>query len=197
MRKILVISMIIASISCKSQVTLSTPVQSLSSVTSESFTIVNSGTYFKDLDNRYNQWVGTWEYVNGNTIFRIVIQKQEGVYYPKNTKNLPIPINCYMDLLVGGYYYKDSNGTVVNDHLVYSDIKFPPLLCSSVINYPDNSNNKLIIYYREIEKSPGLTQGFVDFTLLPGSTTQAKWVFNSVKKRNYSVPDNIILTKVP
>lgn len=183
-------------ISCKSQVLTTATIIPLSSINSESFNILNSGKYFKDIDNRYDYWVGTWEYINGNTIFRISIQKNEGVYFPKKTSNIPIPINCYTDILTGGYFYQE-NGITITNHLLFSDVKNPPIFCSSVYFYPDTINNKLTIVYREIEKFPGLSGGIVNFTLLPGSTNQAMWEFDSTNKRNYSVPDNVILTKLP
>ncbi len=176
---------------CKAQVPSSAPIISLSTATSDSFKIINNGAYFKDVDNRYAQWVGTWQYQNGNTLFKIVIEKVEGVYFPLNSGHFINPITCYVDLLVGKYYYEE-NGVVISNHLTYIDPRIAPLYFA----YPGNQNTKINLHYREFEKRPGLTGGPANFSLLSGSTTQAKWEFDSVKKRNYSVPDNVILTKL-
>ena len=176
---------------CKAQVPAGTPIIPLNSVNDDSFNLTNNGAYFKDTDNKFDQWVGTWQYTNGNTIFKIEIQKIEGVYFPANLTHFPLPINCYMDVLIGGYYY-EVNGVVISNHLAILDTLRPPLRCSGAHTTPENIN----IFYKEYEKAPNLSGWFVDFVLLPGSTTQATWTFDSSRKRNYSVPDNVILTKL-
>ena len=176
---------------CKAQAPVNAPIISLSTATSDSFKIINNGAYFKDVDNRYAQWVGTWQYQNGNTLFKIVIEKVEGVYFPLNSGHFINPITCYVDLLIGKYYY-EVNGVVISNHLTYIDPRIAPLYFA----YPNNQNTKINLHYREFEKRPGLTGGPANFSLLSGSTTQAKWEFDPVKKRNYSVPDNVILTKL-
>lgn len=180
---------------CKAQAPVNAPIISLSTATSDSFKIINNGAYFKDVDNRYAQWVGTWQYQNGNTLFKIVIEKVEGVYFPLNSGHFINPITCYVDLLVGKYYY-EKDGIVISNHLTYIDPKTAPLICGGIYGYPNIENVKLNLLYREFEKRPGLTGGPANFSLLSGSTTQAKWEFDSSMKRNYSVPDNVILTKL-
>ncbi len=174
---------------CKAQVPSSAPIISIGNMNESNTSLANTGTYYKDVENKYDQWVGTWQYQNGNTTFKIVIQKILGKFIPKGKYNSPI--NCYMDILVGGYYYEE-NGIIKTNQLIYSDLLFPPLFC--YVSKGINSN--LLISYREIEKAPNLHGWFVDFALLPGSTTQATWTFDSSRKRNYSVPDNVILTKL-
>lgn len=190
MKKYIFISFLFFFTFCKAQVPANAPIIPLSSTTSESFNSTNNGTYFKDVDNRYAQWIGTWQYQNGNTIFKIVIEKVEGVYFPLNSGYFINPITCYVDLLIGTYYYK-KNGVIISNHLTYLNPKITPLS----FYYPDLENTKMNLMYREYEKSPNLTGGPAIFSLLPNSITQAKWEFDPVKKRNYSIPDNIILTK--
>lgn len=153
--------------------------------------ITTTESYYKDVDHKFDQWVGTWQYENGSTLIKIVITKIEAIYVPANTFN-GRSTYCYVDLLNGGYYYKE-NGIVKTNHLIYSNQFEPPLFCR---RYQGSNPNKLTIYYREIDKSPNLTGTTVYLTLLPESTTQATWVFDSTKKRNYSVPDNVVLTKL-
>lgn len=189
MKKIFYIITFLTLTFCKVQVPANAPIISMNSTNVNSFSLANTGAYFKDTDNKFDQWVGTWQYTNGSTVFKIVIQKVQGQFIPKGKMN--VPINCYMDLLVGGYYYEE-NGVVKTNQLSYSNYIYPPLRCSGIYQTP----NDIFIQYKEIEKAPNLTGHFVDFTLLPGSTTQATWVFDSTKKRNYSVPDNVVLTKL-
>lgn len=189
MKKIFYIITFLTLTFCKAQVPANAPIISMNSTNENTFSLANTDAYFKDTDNKFDQWVGTWQYTNGSTVFKIVIQKVIGKYIPKGTFNSPI--NCYMDILEGGYYYAE-NGVVKTNHLIYNNILFPPLFCY----LQNNNNNNILISYREIDKAPNLTGHFVDFTLLPGSTTQATWVFDSTKKRNYSVPDNVVLTKL-
>ncbi len=153
--------------------------------------ITSNGAYLKDDANRMNPWVGTWQYTNGNTIFKIVFTKVS--QYHVTTTMTGETADYYTDILNGGYYYKE-NGVVKTDHLTYTDQLWSPLITGGKYS---NMSNKLRIFYLEIDKRPNLRNGSVDLTLLSGSTTQATWIFDSAKKRNFSVPDNIILTKVP
>lgn len=171
-----------------SQITASTPIIPLNFPNAFDYKITDSNKYFKDVYNTYNPWIGTWKYVNGNTEFRITIQKVEAVYIPSGTFN--IPINCYRDLLNGGYYYQE-NGIIKTNHLTYTNQLKAPLRCYG--NYPFPT--KVRIYYDEIDK-PQLRGTYVELTLLPGSTTQASWVLDPSYRRNFSVPDNVILTKL-
>ena len=174
---------------CKAQVPVNTEIVPMNSMNQDSYNLMNTGKYFKDTDNKFNQWAGTWLYTNGNTTFKIELQKVEGVFIPKGKMN--IGIDCYMDLLIGGYFYQE-NGIIKTNQLIYTNLIYPPLRCSGIYQTP----NDIWIQYQEIDKAPNLKGHFVNFTLLPGSTTQANWVFDSTKRRNYSVPDNVILTKL-
>lgn len=150
--------------------------------------ITDRGAYLKDDANKMDPWVGTWQYSNGNTVFKIVFKKI--VQYHITTTINGESVDYYADILNGGYYYME-NGIVKTNHLTYTDQLWSPIILGG--NYQSMDTN-FTLYYREIDKS-SLSGSLVHLTLLPGSTTQAKWVFDSAKKRNYSVPDNIILTK--
>jgi hypothetical protein len=152
--------------------------------------ITNRGAYLKDDANKMNPWVGTWQYTNGNTIFKIVFTKVS--QYHVTTTMTGETANYYTDILNGGYYYKE-NGIVKTDHLTYTDQLLSPIILAG--NYQTMDTN-FTLYYRELDKI-NLSGGLVHLTLLPGSATQATWVFDSAKKRNFSVPDNVILTKLP
>ena len=89
-------------------------------------------------------------------------------------------------MLIGGYYYQE-NCIIKTNHLDYTDQLNPPLTFTAF-------STKLNIWYNEIDK-PQLRCTTATLKLLPGSTTQAKWQFDPAYRRNFSVPDNIILTK--
>ena len=152
--------------------------------------VTGSGAYLKDDANKMDPWVGTWQYTNGNTVFKIVIKKIIQYHVTKSITG--DSVNYYTDILNGGYYYKE-NGIIKTDHLTYTEqLWLPPLFISGLYSKMDT---ELRIFYQEFEKKPNLRCGFVDLTLLPGSSTQAKWQFDPAYRRNFSVPDNIILTK--
>ncbi|MBS4039846.1 MAG: hypothetical protein KGZ81_04535 [Flavobacteriales bacterium] len=54
------------------------------------------GVYFKDIDQVFDQFTGTYRYQNGNQLFEIKFQKK--VYVP-----IDGVLNCHIDMLVGGY----------------------------------------------------------------------------------------------
>ncbi|MCW4468032.1 hypothetical protein OGH69_03565 [Flavobacterium sp. MFBS3-15] len=60
------------------------------------------GVYYKDTENDFDKFTGTWRYQSGNTIFEITLQKK--VMYHYST------LGYYSDVLVGEYRYSDSNG---------------------------------------------------------------------------------------
>lgn len=54
------------------------------------------GVYFKDIDQVFDQFTGTYRYQNGNQLFEIKFQKK--VHVP-----IDGVLNCHIDMLVGGY----------------------------------------------------------------------------------------------
>lgn len=85
---------------------------------------VSFNDYYQDTNSYLNQFVGSWQYTNGNTIFKIVLSKSIMVYDRTN--------KCHLDALVGEYKYVE-NGVVkintlpslnhvydyYNDHKIY------------------------------------------------------------------------------
>src|SRR5690554_4704888 len=67
------------------------------------------GAYYKDMDNDFNAYEGTWVYTNGNTTLKIVLQKKEMVSFTK-----PIGKQYYADCLVGEYQYIENGVEKVN-----------------------------------------------------------------------------------
>jgi len=80
------------------------------------------GTYFKDLNNEFNKFEGTWIFTNGNTTFTLVLEKKEMVYDGSE---------FYFDELFGEYRYIENGVEIVNTL---------PLLTQ----HPDNVNNRSV-----------------------------------------------------
>jgi hypothetical protein len=191
MKKIFLLNLILATTFCVAQVTINTPIIPMSNnLGAAQLTLADMGSYFKDDANKMAFWVGTWKYTIGNTEFKIVFTKVSGFH--KTPLLTGSSLDYYTDILNGGYYYKE-NGIVKTDHLIYTEPIWSPLMNISSYSTMDT---KLTLRYDEMEK-PGLSGGFVHLTLLPpnGNIIQAKWEFDTIKKRNFSVPDNVILTK--
>lgn len=65
------------------------------------------GAYYKDINNDFDSFIGTWEFINGNTSFRIVLQKRVSAF---------IENDYYADIVVGEWRYIE-NGIVIVDNL--------------------------------------------------------------------------------
>ena len=64
------------------------------------------GTYFKDLNNEFNKFEGTWVYTNGNTSFTIKLFKKEMKYSTS--------VGYYFDKLYGEYKYVENGVEIIN-----------------------------------------------------------------------------------
>ncbi len=69
-------------------------------------------TYYKDLYNDLDPFVGTWMYTDGNASLTITLQKKTRV--SRNTVRNRLNYTYYEDMLVGGYKYVVNGTTVVN-----------------------------------------------------------------------------------
>ena len=61
-------------------------------------------TYYKDIDNNLDVFVGTWVYTNGNTSLKIVLKKEIKYYEGR----------YYEDLLIGEYQYIENGVEKIN-----------------------------------------------------------------------------------
>ena len=68
------------------------------------------GAYYKDTFNDLDRFEGTWQYTNGSTEFKVVLQKKEMTQYisPMSGRSF------YEDLLIGEYRYTESGVEKVN-----------------------------------------------------------------------------------
>ncbi|MBU2938354.1 hypothetical protein KO494_02265 [Lacinutrix sp. C3R15] len=70
-----------------------------------------AGTYYKDLNNDLDKFVGTWKWEENNSSFTITLQKIEQYFDGVN----------YQDMLIGEYKYIDNGNLVVNTLPLLSD----------------------------------------------------------------------------
>ena len=64
------------------------------------------GAYYKDIDNDFSNFIGTWEYINGATSLKIVIKKKSECPDSQN--------KMYEDFLIGAYRYIENGVEKVN-----------------------------------------------------------------------------------
>ena len=66
-----------------------------------------NGVYYKDIDEYFNQYIGTWLYTNGTTSLKVVFKKK---YFIKSDE-----VSTYfIDALIGEYEYKVNGVTIFN-----------------------------------------------------------------------------------
>ena len=116
MKKIILITLVFLSMSCKAQ----TPIYPLDGGNTNYGSV--NGAYYKDINNFLDQYVGTWLYVNGNTSIKLVLQKKTMF------KEIDGVQHFYTDYTVGEYQYIENgieklntlNNLTVNYTSIYS-----------------------------------------------------------------------------
>ncbi len=73
--------------------------------------------YYKDLNNIFSNYIGTWENVNGNKTFRVTLWKEIKIKYPRG-------INVYMDEIHGKFMMIENTGQPNETILYRSDKEF-------------------------------------------------------------------------
>jgi uncharacterized protein (DUF2249 family) len=139
------------------------------------------GTYYKTPNDLLGKFEGVWEYKNGNEFFKIEIKRQ---------KTFVKGFDIYIDNLNGKYCYSRVPDCSLNENIVS-------------MTDEGNNTNKLntgyaVFMFHDIEYDK---LGKVEFHILENGT--AKWtlknremIVNSTKSIGFSVPTDIILTKV-
>ena len=87
------------------------------------------GAYYKDVDNVFDKFVGTWKYQDSNKMFIITLQKKLA-YYNTNDNN-------YFDMLIGEYKYIENGNIIINT--------LPNLVLTNLEPYQNNIAGTLII----------------------------------------------------
>lgn len=142
---------------------------------------VTNGTQYKDFNNKFNKYVGTWTAVVGNKQVKLVIEKKMNfpkIYYIK--MNLP-SIHYYSDALLMRYEVK-VNGQVVESTLGVIDNEVN--LISSAPAYYDNEIN---FGYNGI--LCGVGWGWIYLTYI--DATHLKWYYyvQTVQLSSETCPD--------
>jgi hypothetical protein len=116
-----------------------------------------ANAYYKDTDNDFDRFIGTWEYNNGSEKLRIIIRKKEQYSY-NGLGNIPA---FYADYLYGEYLYKDSNGnelvntltnidsnpTDISEHLIFGNTIDPSQYLPSCENCDPNERSIFLAFY--------------------------------------------------
>ncbi|WAC01124.1 hypothetical protein N7U66_13260 [Lacinutrix neustonica] len=74
--------------------------------------------YYKDTDNDFDRFVGTWKFTNGSEEFTIILKKKLQYMFTYINKTY------YKDMLYGEYNYIDENGNELINTLTYIDNTF-------------------------------------------------------------------------
>jgi hypothetical protein len=86
--------------------------------------------YYKDVDNDFNPYVGTWKWENSNNSLTIIFNK----VVHNNDRN-----GDYSDLLVGEYQYIENGVELVNTFPLLDPIRTPP----NIVNQEDPWDNNI------------------------------------------------------
>lgn len=157
----------------------------------------NTGKYFKDINNVYSNFTGTWENTTGNITFRVILWRI--------TKDpIGYPTKYHMDM-IGGSFMIIQNAGDINEVVLHNSVKYfhQSNTTSNRVVWGISDNTRLDGHFEDTCAS-GETEilpGF--FSLIrtnPGVTPAiAHW---KIKSRSllvgsyYSIPTDIMLTKV-
>lgn len=168
--------------------------------------------YFKDVNNIYGKFIGTWECTSGPYYLKIVISKvvkvEQGV---SNTGQRFRTRKQFLDMINVDYIFKYNSNVVYNVMPPYQMLNGRKLYSSITGDIIKNSN-KISLFYNE----PSTTScdrnrfGELQLTFLPGSTPHLEWVRTDETTQHpasycengefdnsaYQIPANLVLVKV-
>lgn len=157
----------------------------------------NNGKYFKDIDNNFPVFIGTWENTTGNLTFRVVLTKTTKKNY----------ITRYMDKIEGRFLIIENAGTI-NENIVHNSVKDYPQ-SGQTSTYVITGATMSGIYFHGLiddnsidDNTIGILTGQLSMEIINtgNSPLQAHWkVFRkgiSIQGLNFNVPTDIIMTKV-
>jgi len=191
MKKLIILPLLLL-ISCKAQTTYP-----LSNYDSSN---LKNNNYIQDSEGVLNPFVGTWEWTDGLSNFRIVLTKENHWKAPND--------NFYEDKIFGGYRYIE-NGNLIIDKLSYTtSFTSNPSTWSSFssilggVSYPET--NKLIISIYDAVKGKDC-HATITLQMNSNGIVQGHWKLQdketsnyhgSVKQQGFSIPTDVILTKI-
>lgn len=157
-----------------------------------------AGKYFKDLNNNFSKFTGTWENTTGNITFRVVLWKI-------TREPMGSPVKCYMDRFGGSFYIIQDAGTA-NEVVLCNSVKtYPNGYTSDRSFWCDTSDGVFLGGHMEDNCATGGTETWTAFFSLvitnPSVTPAiAHWKVKerelSVQGSYYSIPTNVMMTKV-
>ena len=182
MKRILLITVSLLYISCKAQTVMQeVPLDGSGSE--------QQGLYYKDFNNTLNQFEGTYLYTNGNTSFKIILQKK----VQSNYNNY-----CQEDILIGAYKYVENGVTKVD---VLDDINntYPNgryykiwgnfILTGNTLGCTDcSANEKWISGSIEDPVSGSVDTLFIRKVTENGQEAIKIWIYHQMGHRNASEP---------
>lgn len=160
----------------------------------------NANKYFKDVNNHFANFTGTWENTTGNITFRVTLWKVSEVQWITET-------NCFMDEINGSYKIIQNAG-MANEVILHNSVKY----------YAVNDQTSSNIMWIRTSNGIGAGGSIVDNCTLPTGTQLSGFVTIKITnsgvapsiahwtvKRGgirftgdptFTVPTDIILTKV-
>lgn len=151
-------------------------------------------TYFMDLNQQFDNYIGTWVYTNNSEIVTFELIKVSQKYFPEK--------KIFKDFMIGNYSYSTNGGSsfVVNTitNIVNSDPDANLMYTSCI------EDGKLIFIFRDVILNKKYC--YVTFEFLNGSTTQMNVKIENPKEMtgsingtsynyNFTLPIELILTK--
>ncbi|MFQ3296221.1 MAG: hypothetical protein ACI9WV_000462 [Patiriisocius sp.] len=164
----------------------------------------NEGKYFNDINNVFANFLGTWEYQTGNTIFRITLIKLTK-HKVENGKRTPY----YIDK-IEGHYKKAEIDTNGNETIIYTSQKkmgqtntdWPFVIYGTAYDIIQFNGQ---IYDNSITPSNGFAaiRGILKCEIIPNTNPkQMTWkvtlpqgMYGSNQPTTFNIPTDIILTK--
>lgn len=115
MKKLVTILTVLFALNCKAQ----NPIISTVEYDENDEIELTDGCYLKDVENKFNPFIGTWVWEDGNARLEIIFEKIEMVFDG----------DYYEDMLIGRYKFITSNGEVKHNSLSLN------LTNENVLNY--------------------------------------------------------------
>lgn len=156
----------------------------------------NTGKYFKDFDNNFAPFIGTWEYTQGNETFRVILSKTTQKPYGS-------PTQYWKDKIEGKFYLIEDVGTP-NETIICQSEKYysqSSYTTTYVINAGTLEGVELGGDIWDNCNAGEVLNSHLEMNIInPAATTLvAQWkVFRkglTPVNYEYSFPNNIILTK--
>jgi len=190
MKNIIILILILTFVSCKAQQTVNLNTFNQGN---------NVNKYFKDIDNHFIPFLGTWENTTGEITLRVILYKTE-------RKPYGYPVSFYMDRIEGKFLIIKNAGTILEE-IIHDSVKYYPIsgqTLTSVILGGSSNGISLGAFIQDNsvdENTIGILEGNLTMKILNigNIPLQADWkVFRkglSIQGWDFNVPTDVILTK--